>query len=97
VPVDTRPEVRNLERTKQLGAARLEDDRDKNQDSKDKMKEGEEPRLSEVRLRSEDIPQRAVYVLGIIRDGELFFSFCDVFNDHPYMGSVRETTSASNK
>jgi hypothetical protein len=29
VPVDTRPEVRNLERSKQLGAARLEDDRDK--------------------------------------------------------------------
>ena len=70
VPVDTRPEVRNLERSKQMGAARLEDDRDKNQDNKGKLKENEEPRLSEVRLKSEEIPQRAVYVLGIVRDGE---------------------------
>lgn len=71
VPVDTRPEVRNLERSKVLGTVRLEDDKDKNQDGKDKLKEGEEPRFSEVRLKSEEIPQRAVYVLGIIKQGDL--------------------------
>jgi DNA-directed RNA polymerase-3 subunit RPC5 len=83
VPVDTRPEVRNLERSKQQGAARLEDDRDKNQDSKDKMTEGEEPRLSEVRLKSEEIPQKAVYVLGFVKDGDLYFG--GILCDHIYL------------
>lgn len=69
VPADTRPEVRNLERSKQLGAARLEDDRDQHQENKNKMREDEEPRLSEVRLRSEEIVQKGAHVLGIIRDG----------------------------
>lgn len=93
LPVDTRPEIRNLERSKELGAARFEDDRDKNQESKDKMKEGEEPRLPEVRLRSEEIPQRAVYVLGIVRDGDHVWYVLSV---HPYL-TLRETASASNK
>lgn len=70
VPSDTRPEVWNLEKAKELGAARVDDDREKNQESSIKTKEGEEPRLSEVRLRSEEIPHRNVYMLGIVRDGE---------------------------
>ncbi len=75
VPVDTRPEVRNLEKSKQLGAALLEDDRDRHSESKGKMREDDEPRLSEVRLRSESIVQKGTYVLGVIRDGKIFSIF----------------------
>ncbi|PPQ67353.1 hypothetical protein CVT24_011536 [Panaeolus cyanescens] len=70
VPADTRPEVSNLEKLKEFGRARLEDDREKNQEPKIKMQDDEDPRLSEVRLRSEEIPQKTVSILGIIRDGE---------------------------
>ena len=66
VPADSRPEVWNIERTKELGVAQAEDDRERNQGRDD---EGNEPRLSEVRLRSEEIPQRGVYMLGIVRAG----------------------------
>lgn len=69
VPADTRPEVWNLDKAKELGSARVDDDREKNQESSVKTREGEEPRLSEVRLRSEEIPHRNVYMLGIVRDG----------------------------
>ncbi|KDQ63764.1 hypothetical protein JAAARDRAFT_119631 [Jaapia argillacea MUCL 33604] len=72
VPVDTRPEVWNNDKAKELGVARAEDDREKNQESqKLKLKEGETPRLSEVRLRSEQIPQKGCYMLGVVRDGHL--------------------------
>ncbi|EAU92854.1 hypothetical protein CC1G_03641 [Coprinopsis cinerea okayama7 len=71
VPVDTRPDVWNVDKSKELGAARVEDDREKNQEPKLKLKEGEEPRLNEIRLRSEEIPQRGTYMLGIVRDGKL--------------------------
>ena len=71
VPVDTRPEVWNSERSKELGAARVEDDKEKNQElPKVKQREGEEARLSEVRMRSEQVPQIGVYVLGVLREGE---------------------------
>ncbi|EKM60963.1 uncharacterized protein PHACADRAFT_110888 [Phanerochaete carnosa HHB-10118-sp] len=72
VPIDTRPEVWNAERSEDLGAARVQDDKEKNQQlSKLKQKEGEEPKLTEVRLRSEPIPQVGAYVLGVVRDGKL--------------------------
>ena len=71
VPVDTRPDVWNGEKAKALGAAQVDDDLEKNQQSvKAKQKEGEEPRLSEVRMRSEQIPHKGVYVLGVVRGGE---------------------------
>src|SRR5258707_11987534 len=92
VPVDTRPEVRSLERSKQLGAARMEEDREQSHDSKGKVKEDEEPRLSDVRLKSEEIPQRAVYILGIVRDGK--FNLCELLSELIY---CKETTFASNK
>lgn len=70
IPVDTRPEVWNGDRSKELGAARKEDDKEKNQELPQvKQREGEEARLSEVRLRSEQVPQTGVYVLGILREG----------------------------
>ncbi|KAF9475609.1 hypothetical protein BDN70DRAFT_813812 [Pholiota conissans] len=69
VPVDTRPEVYNAEKSKTLGAGRAEDDREKNQEKP--FRDGEDPRLSQVRLRSEQIPQRGAQVLGIVRDGKL--------------------------
>ncbi|KAH7915401.1 hypothetical protein BJ138DRAFT_1142006 [Hygrophoropsis aurantiaca] len=66
VPSDARSEVWNSERSKDLGAARLEDDREKNQDGgKAKQKEGEEPRLMEVRMRSERILEQGAYMLGV--------------------------------
>ena len=71
IPVDTRSEVWNAERSQELGAARAEDDKEKNQEGvKLKQREGEEPRLTEVRLRSEPVPQVGAYVLGVLRDGE---------------------------
>lgn len=71
LPVDTRPEVWNADRSKELGSGRVEDDKEKNQDTgRVKLKEGEEPRLTEIRLQSEQIPHTGAYVLGIVRDGE---------------------------
>lgn len=80
VPVDTRPEVYNVEKSKELGAGRLEDDREKNQERN--TREDEDPRLTEVRLRSEEIPQRASQVLGIVKGGKcrckrIYRSFCN--------------------
>lgn len=69
VPADTRPDVWNMERAVILGAARLEDDEEKNQESKMKHKEGEQPRLSDVRLSSEEIPRTGTYMMGVIRNG----------------------------
>lgn len=70
VPVDARTEVWNAERSRELGAVRVQDDKEKNQEqNKLKQREGEEPRLTETRLRSEPIPQIGAYVLGVIRDG----------------------------
>lgn len=70
VPVDTRPEVWNAERSTDLGKARVEDDKEKNQTLVQvKQREGEEPRLAEVRMRSEHISHSGAYVLGIVRDG----------------------------
>ncbi|KAL1756137.1 DNA-directed RNA polymerase III subunit Rpc5 [Schizophyllum commune] len=69
VPADTRPEVWNAERGRDLGAARVEDDREKNQE--ESSRSNAEPRLSEVRLRSEEVPHKGVYMLGVVREGEL--------------------------
>lgn len=77
VPVDTRPEVWNTDRSQALGSARVEDDKEKNQElPKVKQREGEEPRLSEVRMRSEQVPQSGSYVLGVLRDGEYASTLC---------------------
>ncbi|KAH8998943.1 DNA-directed RNA polymerase III subunit Rpc5 [Lactarius hatsudake] len=56
VPVDHRPE---------------EDDKEKNQLDSNRVKENEEPRLSEVRFRSEAIPHVGAYMLGVVRNGAL--------------------------
>jgi DNA-directed RNA polymerase-3 subunit RPC5 len=72
VPVDTRSEVCNLQKSKELGAARADDDREKNQDKKEKAHEDEEPRLSETRLKSEEILHKGAPVLGIVRGGKLY-------------------------
>jgi DNA-directed RNA polymerase-3 subunit RPC5 len=69
VPSDTRAEVWNSDRGRELGAARVDDDREKNQESKGKAREDNEPRLNEVRMRSEQIQQKGSYMLGIVRDG----------------------------
>jgi DNA-directed RNA polymerase-3 subunit RPC5 len=92
VPVDTRPEVCNLQKSKELGAARADDDREKNQDKKEKREDGE-TRLSETRLKSEEITHKGVQVLGIVRDGEFHCYVVDVFWTHVF----RQTTSASHK
>lgn len=69
VPADVRTDVWNAERGQALGAAQVEDDEEKNQVAKVKLKEGEEPRLTQVRLRSEEVPQRGSYMLGVVHDG----------------------------
>lgn len=71
IPVDARPEVWNTERSKDLGAARATDDKERNQEpiQKGKQREVEEHRLSEVRLRGEAVPHNGAYVLGVMRDG----------------------------
>ena len=90
VPVDTRPEVCNLQRSKELGAARADDDREKNQDRKEKREE--EPRLAETRLKSEEMIHKGVQVLGIVRDGEF-----DCYAVRVLAHVFRQTTSASHK
>lgn len=72
VPVDLRPEVWNKERGQALGQARVEDDQEHSLDSK-KPDEDVDPRLTEVRMRSERIQHRGVYMLGIVRDGMVSF------------------------
>ena len=90
VPVDTRPEVWNADRSKELGSARVEDDKEKNQEQlKVKQREGEPARLSEVRMRSEQIPQTGVYVLGILREGVLLrLSYAVLFASSPATGRL---------
>ncbi|KAG9314490.1 Sin-like protein conserved region-domain-containing protein [Chiua virens] len=71
VPVDARPEVWNHEKSKELGTSQREDDREKNQEDQTKQREGEEPRLTDSRLRSDSIPHCGAYMLGVVRDGRL--------------------------
>lgn len=68
VPADTRPEVWGSDKSRDFGAARIEYDAEKRQERKG-LKEGEEPRLREIRLQSEQLPQRGIHMLGIIRNG----------------------------
>lgn len=74
VPVDLRPEVWNRERGDDLGRARLQDDQEHGLDSK--ASDTVDPRLTEVRMRSEQVQHRGAYMLGIIRDG--------IVNSHLY-------------
>jgi DNA-directed RNA polymerase III subunit RPC5 len=72
VPADTRPEVWNHERAVALGHARAQDDREKNQEQqRTKQREGEEPRLSEVRMQSDRIEHKGAYMLGVVRGSAL--------------------------
>lgn len=71
VPADTRPDVWNEERGKILGAARVDDDKEKNQASSTaKQRQGEAPRLNQTRLRSEEVSQKGVHMLGIVKGGQ---------------------------
>ena len=93
VPADARPEVWNKERAAILGAARFEDDKEKNQESKVKQREGEQPRLSEVRMSSEEIPCAGTYMLGVVRNGmSLFAVVRSILNK-----SLRKVVSASHR
>ena len=66
VPMDVRPEVWNRERAEDMGHARSQDDQEKNAA---KGKENGDQRLTEVRLRSEQITQYGAYMLGVVREG----------------------------
>jgi DNA-directed RNA polymerase-3 subunit RPC5 len=101
VPIDTRPEVYNSEKSKELGAGRVEDDRGKNQERKERCRDDDAPRLTEVRLRSEEIAHQGAHVLGVIRDGSSVKSY---FMRYPslrpfqvnyiYIQSAKHTNSA---
>lgn len=69
VPVDTRPDVWNKDRAQELGQARATDDAEKNFASKKGKEPAADQRLSEVRMKSEQTPQRGAYMLGVVRDG----------------------------
>ncbi|KAL0951008.1 hypothetical protein HGRIS_007750 [Hohenbuehelia grisea] len=71
IPADTRPEVWNEERGKELGEAQLIDDREKNQ-GRQVQENNDPPKLEEVRLSSEQIPQCGAHMLGVVRDGRLY-------------------------
>lgn len=60
VPFDTRPEVWNQRRGLEYGDARREEDGKKTSPR-------EEYRLEELRLRSERVPHRGVYMVGVLR------------------------------
>lgn len=68
VPADTRTEVWNTEKARNLGAAQIDDDVEKKQE-RQKPREDEEPRLNEIRLQNERIPQRGAQMLGVMRNG----------------------------
>ncbi|EKM83764.1 hypothetical protein AGABI1DRAFT_117241 [Agaricus bisporus var. burnettii JB137-S8] len=70
VPTDTRSEVWNSDKARNLGAAQIDDDIEKKQE-RQKPGEGEEPRLNEIRLQNERIPQRGAQMLGVMRNGKL--------------------------
>jgi hypothetical protein len=69
-----------------LGAGRLEDDKEKTQVGGGKLKEGEEPRLSEVRYRSEEVPHVGAYLLGVVRNGEwlVYFRPGEIHNTYTF-------------
>lgn len=77
VPADTRPDVWNQDRAREHGAARGEEDAEEGPGpaaTTGKTKHKEEPparKLAEVRMRSDATADRAVYMLGVVRDGEL--------------------------
>ena len=80
VPVDTRPEVWNRERSQEYGFARARDDAEQDASAgllaggkkvKDRERElAEGSRLGEVRMQSEQVTEKGVYMLGIVRKGE---------------------------
>ncbi|CUA73926.1 hypothetical protein RSOLAG22IIIB_01447 [Rhizoctonia solani] len=83
VPNDTREEVWNVERGRELGQARADEDaeeagtgeestKSKKRDYEREEREKEERRLGEVRLRSEKLESTSVYMLGVVRDGKLY-------------------------
>lgn len=83
VPTDTREEVWNIDRGKELGQARAEEDaeeagageeltKNKKRDYEREDRDRGEKRLNEVRLRSEKMVNAGVYMLGVIRDGGYF-------------------------
>jgi len=74
VPADTRPEVWSSDKSRDFGAARIEYDVEKRQERKG-LREGEEPRLREIRLQSEELPQRGIQMLGIMRNGRQSIDF----------------------
>lgn len=67
VPVDSRKEVFNRERGEEMGKARATDDAENS--SGKKANEDVDQRLSEIRLRSEQVTGKGAYMLGIVRDG----------------------------
>lgn len=77
VPADTRPEVWNDEKAKQLGAARVTDDLEKSKETK--ASEEQEPRLAEARLSSEQIAHWGTPMLGMIRNGAHLRNYSKVF------------------
>ena len=81
VPVDVRPDVWNVERGRELGEARADEDAEERgiERKKSRHKDDQpELRLNEVRMRSERVTEKSVYMLGIMREGT------SILSRHPY-------------
>lgn len=70
VPLDTRQEVWNPERGRDLGQARHDGDKASAPPEKT-TREEPEPRLTEIRLRNEVGPSKGDYMLGILHGSKL--------------------------
>lgn len=70
IPSDTRAGYWNTDKAHDLGAALVRDDREKNQTS-ESQSTSTMPRLDHVRMRSEQIPIKGAYMIGVIRAGVL--------------------------
>lgn len=97
VPSDTRPGFWNPERAHDMGVAQIRDDREKNQEiaNKDASSSSSEPRLEQVRMRSEQVPIKGAYMLGIVRGGQLHLH--PISETHQLRPTLTYLDAASNK
>ncbi|KDQ08456.1 hypothetical protein BOTBODRAFT_165884 [Botryobasidium botryosum FD-172 SS1] len=101
VPLDTRPDVFNAEKGREMGEGRAEEDRlEAGESAKGKAKDDDEDRqyrLNEVRMASEKVPMQGVYMVGVMRDGELHLQpITDTLQLRPTMGYLDALSKKAN-
>jgi len=101
VPLDTRSDVFNAEKGREMGEGRAEEDRlEAGENVKAKAKDEDEDRqyrLNEVRMASEKVPMQGVYMIGVMRDGELHLQpITETLQLRPTMGYLDALSKKSN-